>query len=186
MAELLRAKRACGAPWVSKSTHPRKFGNHVTVYRPPARPSAPQGNQCLILTLSSQFGSAGRLILHTCVAHQCCDQLTAVKPGYPLTSITWPYRGLRCRPIKIEYFFEVISADNLLVFKWSQAQIFFKFISNLLCLCHYRPALLRFWFQTDLRGKNSARFLKYSRGRPFLTMITCWSRSTSKFYALIG
>ena len=38
LAELWRAKRACGAPWVSKSTHPRKFGNHVTVYRPPVRP----------------------------------------------------------------------------------------------------------------------------------------------------
>ena len=23
---------ASGAPWVSKSTHPRKFGNHVTVH----------------------------------------------------------------------------------------------------------------------------------------------------------
>ena len=79
LAELWRAKRACGAPWVSKSTHPRKFGNHVTVHRPPARPSAPQGNQCLILTLSSQFGSTGRLILHTYIAHQCCDQLAAVK-----------------------------------------------------------------------------------------------------------
>ena len=49
IAELLRAKRACEAPWVSKSTHPRKFGNHVTVHRPqPARPSAPQENQCSI------------------------------------------------------------------------------------------------------------------------------------------
>ena len=28
--------RASGVPWVSKSTHPRKFGNHVTVHRPPA------------------------------------------------------------------------------------------------------------------------------------------------------
>ena len=43
-----------GAPWVSKSTHPRKFGNHVTVHRPlPARPSAPQAKQMLNLTLSS-------------------------------------------------------------------------------------------------------------------------------------
>ena len=37
IAELWRARRACWAPWVSKSTHPRKFGNHVTVHRPPAR-----------------------------------------------------------------------------------------------------------------------------------------------------
>ena len=26
-----------GAPWVSKSTHHRKFGNHVTVHRPSVR-----------------------------------------------------------------------------------------------------------------------------------------------------
>ena len=37
IAELWRARRACEAPWVSKSTHPRKFGNHVTVHHPPAR-----------------------------------------------------------------------------------------------------------------------------------------------------
>ena len=38
----------------------------------------------------------------------CCDQLTAVKTRYPLTSITWPYRGLSCRAIEVEYLFEVI------------------------------------------------------------------------------
>ena len=49
VAELWPAKRTCGAQWVSKSTRPRKFGNHVTVHRPPAaRPSASQGNQCSI------------------------------------------------------------------------------------------------------------------------------------------
>ena len=44
----------------------------------------------------------------THIGHQCCDQLTAVKTRYPLTSITWLYRGLRCRPIEVKYFFEVI------------------------------------------------------------------------------
>ena len=44
-AELWCAKRVCGATWVSKSTHPRKFGNHVTVHRPPARPSVPTTGQ---------------------------------------------------------------------------------------------------------------------------------------------
>ena len=36
--------------WVSKSTHPRKSGNHVTVHRPPTtdRPSAPHVYQCKI------------------------------------------------------------------------------------------------------------------------------------------
>ena len=49
------------------------------------------------------------------IAHQCCDQLTAVKIGYPLTSITWPYRRLRCWPIEVKYFLK-LSADKLLVF----------------------------------------------------------------------
>ena len=51
IAELWRAKLACGAPWVSKSTHP---GDRS----PPARPSAPQGAKfprkpMLNLTLST-------------------------------------------------------------------------------------------------------------------------------------
>ena len=33
-----RAKRTSGAPWVNKSTHPRKSGNHVTD-RPSNRPT---------------------------------------------------------------------------------------------------------------------------------------------------
>ena len=32
--------------------------------------------------------STGKVIMHTSIGHQCCDQLTAVKTGYPLTSIT--------------------------------------------------------------------------------------------------
>ena len=35
------------------------------------------------------------------------------------------------------------------------------------CLCHYRTALLRFWFQTDLRRKNSASFFKIQAGKTF-------------------
>ena len=58
VAELWRAKRVCGAPWVSKSTHPRKFGNHVTVHRPPAaRPSAPQAYQCLLSHFLAALGA---------------------------------------------------------------------------------------------------------------------------------
>ena len=56
------AKRASGAPWWSKSTHPRKFGNHVTVHRPSLRAT---GKPMFNFTLSSSFGSIGKLILHT-------------------------------------------------------------------------------------------------------------------------
>ena len=60
------------------------------------------------------------------------------------------------------------------------------FIWNMLCLCHYDSALLRFWLQIDLGRENSAIFFKYRRGRTFLTMVTRWSRSTSNFYTLTG
>ena len=86
----------------------------------------------------------------------------------PLTSITWPYRGSGVDPSRSSTFLE-LSPDKLLVFKWSQAQVYFFqwFISNMLCLCHYGPALLGFWFQTDLGRENSASFLKIQAGKTF-------------------
>ena len=89
----------------------------MTVQRPPARPSEPQGNQCSIPHFLASLGEQEDWYC-THIAHQCCDQLTAVKTGYSLTSITWPYCGLGCRPVKL-------SADKLLVFKWSQAEVYF-------------------------------------------------------------
>ena len=53
LAKLWRAKRACGAPWLSKSTLPKEFGNHVTVHRP----STPQGNQCSIPHFLASLGA---------------------------------------------------------------------------------------------------------------------------------
>ena len=107
-------KRATRGPSVNKSTHPRKFGNHVTERPATDRPSVrTTGIPMFTLTLSYSFLTLSLSFLlweprRKLIAHQCCGQLTAVKTGYPLTSITWPYRGLRCRPIKVEYFFEVI------------------------------------------------------------------------------
>ena len=80
-----------------------------------------------------------------------------------------------------------LSAEKLLVFKWSQAQVQFfpKFIWNMLCLC---ATHLKFWLQTDLGHENSASCFRQGRQLliTFLTMVTQWSRSTSNFYALIG
>ena len=65
-------------------------------------------------------------------------------------------------------FFEVIRWQ-ITSFKWSQAQVYFFqwFIWNMLCLCHYGPALLRFWFQTDLARENSASFLLIQARKTF-------------------
>ena len=45
------------------------------------------------------------------IGHPCYDQLTPVKTRYPLTSITWPYRGLK------------FTAHRGRVFFWSWPQI---------------------------------------------------------------
>ena len=37
---------------------------------------------------------------------------------------------------------------------------FLNSYESMLCLCHYGPALLRFWFQTDLGLENLASFFK--------------------------
>ena len=112
--------------------------------------------QCSISYFLASLGSEHRKT-DTHIGHQCCDQLTAVKTRYPLTSITWLYRGLRCRPIEVKYFLK-LSADKLLVFKWSQAQVqfFSKFIWNMLCLC---AAQLKFWLQTISKSFPTRRTL---------------------------
>ena len=42
---------------LSKSTHPRKFGYHVTVHRTNDRPSAPQVYQCLLWHFVASLGA---------------------------------------------------------------------------------------------------------------------------------
>ena len=46
------------------------------------------------------------------IGHHCYDQLTPLKTGYPLTSITWSYRGLKFTA----YVFK-LTAGRLLAFR---------------------------------------------------------------------
>ena len=113
-----RAKRASGAPWVSKSTHPRKFGNHVIVHRPFVHTT---GQTMFNFTLSSSFGSIGKLILHTyCTSmlwsiDSCRNRVSANQ--YHLT-LSRAYVSAR----RGRVFFEVIRW-RVTSFKWSQAQV---------------------------------------------------------------
>ena len=60
IGELSRAKRASGAPWVSKSTHPRKSRDRTP---PAACPSVrTTGIPMFTFTLSSYFGSPWSLV----------------------------------------------------------------------------------------------------------------------------
>ena len=116
------------------------------------------------LTLSSYFGSPGEswFYINVVINWQLSKQ-----------SIRWPkspdrIAGSGVDPSRSSISLK-LSADNLLVFKWSQVHVYFflKFISNMVCLCEYRPALLRFWFQTDLRGKKFSQFFKIQAGKTF-------------------
>ena len=137
------------------------------------RPSAPQATNVYPPTFLLVWEPKRNKL----IAHQC-DQMTAVKTEYQLTSITWPYRGLKCWPIEVEYFLKV-SADKLTVLNDRRLRFIFYSDSYEMCLCHYGPVLLGFWLQTDLGRKIHPFFWKYRRGRPFLTMVTRWSRSTT-------
>ena len=143
--------------------HPRNFGRQMTVcpsIHLSTRPSAPQGNQCSIPQFLASLGAQQDWYC-THIAHQCCDQLTAVKTGS-----RWPVSPDRIAGSGVDLSRSSISlrlsADKLLVFKWLQAQDkFFQFIWNMLCfIC---AAQLKFWFQTDVGSLDSASF--YTQGR---------------------
>ena len=78
------------------------------------------------------------------IEHQCCNLLTAVKTRYPLTRSPDRIAFSGVDPSRLSTFWK-LSAEKLLVFKWSQAQVYFfkKFILNILCVCHYGPSLLK-------------------------------------------
>ena len=67
------------------------------------------------------------------------------------SSIFWSY------PLT-NYQFQMIAGSSLFL-QW--------FIWNMLCLCHHGPALLRFWFKTDLGREHSASFLKIQARKTF-------------------
>ena len=150
--------RASGAPWVSKSTHPRKFG--FSRHRAPhaARPSAPQDNQCWISHFLANLGAQENWYC-THIARQCCDQLTAVKTWYPLTSITWLYRGLRCRPIRWQVTsFQMIGGSSL---------FFLIHMKYIVFMCRTTKILISNWprtrkFSQLLEAGNYSSFWLFS------------------------
>ena len=105
----------------------------------------------------------------------------------PLTSITWPDRGLRCRPIEVEYFFEVI--------RW-QVTSFQMIAGSIFFLIHRKYVVFYMCRTIKILFPNWPRKLKFSQfsqaGKTcqllltFLTKVTRWSHSTSNFYAVIG
>ena len=90
------------------------------------------------------------------IAHSCNDQVTAVKTGYPLTSIIWPYCGLKCRPIEVTCFLKS-SADMFLVSTDRRLKIEGSTHTAHKTSCAYEPGagLLHYHSHVDNRYKRS-------------------------------
>ena len=112
------------------------------------------------LTLFSYFGSPGESWLHINVVVNW--QLSKQSIRWPISPDRIAGSGVDLSRSSIFWSYPLITYSFSMI-----AGSFFKFISNMLFLCHYRPALLRFWFQTDLRRKNSASFFKIQAGKTF-------------------
>ena len=88
------------------------------------------------------------------------------KHGNPLTSTTWPYRGLKCRPIEVEYFLK-LSADKLPLSNDRRLKfIFSKDSYQICCVCvtmapHYQD----FDFKLASEAKIQPVFLKVQAGK---------------------
>ena len=129
---------------------------------------APQENQCLLPQEKTD-----------------CINVVINWPRYLPTSITRPYCGIRCRPTKVKYFFEVIHWQVAIFEMIAGSSLFFK-NSYERCCVYVTMALRYFAFKLTLDAKIQPVILKYRRDRPFLTKVMCWSCSTSEFHALIG
>ena len=64
----------------------------------------------------------------------------------------------------------------------------FTFVLNSQQRCCVYVSIAQHYYDFDFKLTPDAKiqpvFFKYRRGRPFPTTVTCWSRSTSNFYAL--
>ena len=135
------------------------------------------------LTLFSYFGSPGESWLHISVVINWQlskqDIRWPVSPGRIAGSGVDPSRSSIFEVIRWQFTRFQMIAGSCLLFLKNSYQICCVFVS-------IAPHYYDFDFKLTSDAKIQPVFLKDRRGRPFLTMVTCWSRSTSNFYALIG
>ena len=135
------------------------------------------------LTLSSYFWSPGESWLHINVVINW--QLSKQGIRWPLS----PDRiaGSGVDPSRSSIFWSY----PLTIYSFSNdRRLTFTFVLNSYQICCVYVSIAPHYYDFDFKLTSDAKiqpvFLKCRRGRPFLTMVTCWSRSTSNFYALIG
>ena len=141
--------------------------------RPTDRPSSPQAYQCLLSHFLATLGAQEKA--------DCSSMLSSIDSCQNRVSADQYHLTVSRAQVSTHQgrvFFEVIRwqftrfqmiAGSRLLFSQNSYQICCVYVS----IAAHRPALLRFWFQTDIRRTIQPVCLKYRRGRPFLTMVTC-------------
>jgi len=123
---LTQAKRAqrstvCKKIWLN--IHPRNWWWQKSRAPPPAHVSG-----CEMSHLLAKCPKRIQSMLNL-IGHSCNDQLTAVKEGYLLTSVTYLYRWRRCTLSEMTCFLKAIRW-LVIYFNWSQTQVQFLFRRN--------------------------------------------------------
>ena len=135
-----------------------------------------RSKQCLVLRKPIRWQEiiypvlvVARTVVHPC-DHPCCDQLTAAKTVYSLTSIARPYRGLRYRPTEFEYFLEIIRWQ-VTTFQMiaGSSSVFLKCMWNKLC-SWYAPLTFDFKLTWESRTRKFNRLLNGGK------LVASWSR----------
>ena len=130
--------------------------------RPTDRPSAPQAYQCLLSHFLATLGAQEKA--------DCTSMLSSIDS---CQNRVWPVSpdriaGSGVDPSRSSVFLK-LSADNLLVFKWSQAHVYFFLNSYEIC-CVYvsiAPHYYAFDFKLTSDAKIQPVFFKRQAGKTF-------------------
>ena len=141
-----RAKRASGTPWVNKSTHPNKFGNHVTD-RPTVRTT---GVPMFTLTLFSYFGSPGESWLHINVV---------VNWQLSKQSIRWPVSPDRIADSGVDQSrSSIFWSYPLTIYSFSKDRRLRFFFSNSYQICCVYVTIAQHYYDFDFKLTSDAKF----------------------------
>ena len=139
--------------------------------RATVRPSAPQGNQCLLSHFLASLGACNQILhINVVINWQLSEQ-----------GIRWsvsPYRiaGSSVRLIEVEYFFEVIRWQ-ITSFKWSQAQVYFFPMIHMkyVVFMSLWPRTIKILISNWPRTRKFSQFFKNTGGED---LFLPWSRVT--------
>ena len=129
--------------------------------RPSDRPSAPQTYQCLLSHFLATLGAQEEA--------DCTSMLSSIDSCQNRVS-TDQYQG---RVFFWSYLLTIYSFSN-------DCRLTFTFFKNSYQICCVYVSIDPHYYDFDFKLTSDAKiqpvFLKYRGGRPFLIMVTCWSR----------